>query len=51
MGITLLTALNIIAFLNWSMEEWEEDAANILADGSWKCVAERRKRENADDYS
>ena len=51
MGITMLTMLNIIDSLDWSLEEWEEDASKILADNSWRRAGRRGKREHDDDYS
>jgi len=50
MGITLLTALNIIDALDWSLEEWEEDASRLLANDSWRRANRRGKREHDDDH-
>ena len=47
----MLTMLNIIDSLDWSLEEWEEDASKILADDSWRRAGRRGKREHDDDYS
>ena len=49
-NIALLTAMNLIDALNWSLDEWKEDADTICADNSWRRAARRGKREHADDY-
>lgn len=49
-GISLLTALNIAACLDWSIEEWEADARKIYQDNSWRRAGRRGKREHDDDY-
>ena len=50
MSITLLVALNIVDALEWSIEEWEDEANRIYADNSWRRAGRRGKREHADDY-
>ena len=50
-NIALLTALNLIDALDWSLGEWQEEADTIYADNSWRRVARRGKREHADDYN
>lgn len=49
-SIALLTAMNLIDALGWSLDEWKEDADVIFADNSWRRAARRGKREHADDY-
>lgn len=49
-SITLLVALNIVDALEWSIEEWEDEANTIYADNSWRRASRRGKREHADDY-
>ena len=51
MSPTLITALNIAFILGWNIEKWEEDAAAILRDGSWKTAPVRRERKRKDDDS
>lgn len=50
MGITFLTALNIVDALDWSIDNWRADAARIFADNSWRRAGRRGKREHDDDY-
>ena len=50
MGISMLTALNIVDALDWTFEEWEADAARILANDTWRRAGRRGKREHADDH-
>ena len=49
-NIALLTALNLIDALDWSLDEWKAEADRICADNSWRRAARRGKREHADDY-
>lgn len=50
-NIALLTALNLIDALDWSLDQWREEADMIYSDNSWRRAARRGKREHADDYS